>query len=249
MNSLNLAFKPTPLQPLNTMGKLFNIELWIKRDDLSGDMLSGGNKARKLEYILYDAKSKGADTILVAGGPQSNLAKTTAALSIQQGLKPILVLLGREPSSKKGNLFLDGLLGVETRFIEVSHPEELESAMSSIASELKLEGRNPYIVPFGASNGLGALGYVDAYQEMVKQKEELGLQFDWEFVSAGSGGTYAGISVGRQIHNASSKLIGVSPWLAKGEVKERILHCVEELIRLLDNVKDIDSGADIGHCN
>lgn len=235
MDSLNLAFKPTRLQPLKKLGKLLNIDLWIKRDDLTGDMLSGGNKIRKLEYILKDAKSKGADTILVAGGSQSNLAKTTAALAIQQGIKPILILIGEEPSVKKGNLFLDTIMGVETKFFKVSHPKELELAMSDVAVQLKSEGKNPYIVPFGASNGLGALGYVEAYQELEKQKKKIGLEFDWEFVSAGSGGTYAGIFAGHQIMNASSKLVGISPWLSKEEVKERILHCVNDLLPLIDN--------------
>lgn len=228
INKLSLAQKPTPLQPLTRLGGILGIDLWIKRDDLTGDILTGGNKIRKLEYVLAEAVAQGADTVIVSGGLQSNLVKTTAALAVKQGLKPVLVLLGKKPELKKGNLFLDTLLNVACRFVEGSHPSSLNDEVLRIKAELEAGGKGVYVIPLGASNGLGALGYVDAYGEMKEQANAFNLSFDWEFVSAGSGGTLAGIYIGHGICDDQSQLVGVSPWLPAAEVKERINKCVEE---------------------
>jgi len=221
------------LQPLHRLGEELNVSLWIKRDDLTGDILSGGNKVRKLEYLLNDARKKGADTVLAAGGVQSNLAKTVAALSIRLGLRPLLVLMGKEPEYAKGNLFLNRVMGVEIRFVEASHPSVLESEMMRLAEEERGRGNKPYIIPFGGSNGMGALGYLEAYRELTGQKEDLNIDFDWEFVSAGSGATLAGICLGHSARQSSSRLVGISPWLREEEVRERVNKCIKEAGPLL----------------
>lgn len=234
LKKLSLAQTPTPLQRMDRVSDSLGIELWIKRDDLTGDILTGGNKIRKLEYILEDAKSKGADSIIVCGGSQSNLVKTAAALAIKLGIKPVLALLGRKPDLKKGNLFFDTLLNVEVHFVDGNHPSSLDETVANLKKVLEAQGRCVYIVPLGASNGLGAIGYIDAYQEMQGQAESLGISFDWEFVSAGSGGTFAGIYMGHGMSAAKSRLVGVSPWLEAGEVKKRISGCIDEAARLLN---------------
>lgn len=225
---LNLAFKPTPLHRLERLSGELGINLWVKRDDLTGDLLTGGNKIRKLEFILENALAEGADTILVAGGLQSNLVKAAAALALRVGLKPVLVLLGAEPEHKMGNLFLDTLMGTDIVYTEGSHPAVLEEKMQVVAGHLRNEGRKPYIIPFGASNGLGTLGYVRAYEEMNDQLKALDLSFDWQFVSAGSGGTLAGIVLGSKLCHARTNIIGISPWLSKEEVEESVLRCIAE---------------------
>lgn len=231
---LELAQKPTPLNRLNRMSELLNIDLWIKRDDLTGDILTCGNKIRKLEYIFADAVEKKADTVLVAGGIQSNLAKTTAALAVRLGIRPVMVLAGEKPDIPKGNFFLASLLGVETRFVEISHPSELEDAMKNVSDMLEREGAKPYTVGFGASNGLGAMGYVDAYKELSVQIRKEGVEFDHEFLAAGSGGTMAGIMAGSILENSNSLITGISPWLSSSEVKERVWKCIMEMVELLD---------------
>ncbi|RXT04883.1 1-aminocyclopropane-1-carboxylate deaminase/D-cysteine desulfhydrase [Ammoniphilus sp. CFH 90114] len=228
MRRLTLAQKPTPLEPLTRLGELLRIDLWVKRDDLTGDMVTGGNKIRKLEYLLADALDKGADTIITTGGPQSNHAKTTAALTKRLGLHPVLLLSGKPPEETTANLLINKLVGAEVHYFFPRHPREMDDALLRLAEEMKAKGRKPYIIPVGGSNGIGTLGYIDAYQEMDQQRQEKQLSFDFEFVTAGSGGTFAGIYMGHQAVQASSKLIGVSPWLPSQEIKERIIDCIKD---------------------
>ncbi len=234
LRQLNLAQKPTPLYRLKRMSEILGIDLWIKRDDLTGDILTGGNKIRKLEFILAHAADMNADTALVAGGVQSNLVRTAAALAVSLGMRPVMVLGGEKPGSSKGNYFLISLLNAEARYIKISHPSELEDAMENIAEELRNKGSRPYIVNFGASNGLGTMGYVDAFRELALQKSDAEADFDHIFVSAGSGGTLAGIVAGMQIERVASRVTGISPWLTTEEVKERTERCISELEILLD---------------
>ncbi len=243
-NRLELAHTPTPLQRLERAGRHLKIDLWVKRDDLTGDLLTGGNKIRKLEYILSDALEKRADHILVAGGIQSNLAKTTAALSVKLGIKPVMILAGEKPRQKEGNFFLSSFLDIETVFIDASHPSQLERAMHDHAAVLERSGKRPYIVDFGASNGLGALGYLEAYRELEAQKKQKGVEFDREFAAAGSAGTLAGIIAGRSLCGSSSHIAGISPWLPEAEVTERVSKCTGELAGMLN--ENIDTGIEAG---
>lgn len=235
MEKLNLALTPTPLEHLRNFSRKLGVDLWVKRDDLTGDIVTGGNKIRKLEYILADALNKGADTILTTGGIQSNHAKTTAALAMKLGLKPILLLNGIEPKIKKANLFLNEILGVEIRYIDAKNQKEMNKALEMVSMNLKGAGKKPYVIPVGGSNGLGSMGYIDAYHELEVQREEKDLNFDWEFVTAGSAGTFAGIFMGHKIHHSQSKLIGVSPWLTAIEIKEQIIECIHEGFNFIDN--------------
>lgn len=235
MEKLKLALTPTPLEHLRNLSEKIGVDLWVKRDDLTGDIVTGGNKIRKLEYILADAMKKGADTILTTGGLQSNHAKITSALAIKLGFKPILLLNGTEPKIKKANLFINDILGVEIRYINAKNQKEMNKAIERAAMELKEKGKKPYVIPVGGSNGLGCMGYIDAYHELEVQRKEKNLNFDWEFVTAGSAGTFAGIYIGRQIHQSKSKLIGVSPWLSEIEIKEQIINCIYEGFNFIDN--------------
>jgi D-cysteine desulfhydrase family pyridoxal phosphate-dependent enzyme len=220
---LNLSFTPTPLHQLERLSERLGIELWMKRDDLTGCIATGGNKIRKLEYILADALEKGADTVFTTGGPQSNHAKATAALAVKVGLQPVLVLAGNDPGKRQANLFIDQLVGADIRFSGARTAKQMEVALENTFSELVQEGRKPYLIPIGGSNGLGTLGYIDAYREIEGNK------FDWIVVTAGSGGTFAGIYLANKESAYPAKLLGISPWLPQAEISERVRQCIMEL--------------------
>jgi D-cysteine desulfhydrase family pyridoxal phosphate-dependent enzyme len=225
---LALSFTPTPLHPLHRLSEKLGVETWIKRDDLTGCIATGGNKIRKLEYILADALGKRADSVITTGGPQSNHAKATAALAVKVGLQPILVLAGAEPGERRANLFLDQLVGADIHFTGAVTPDQMERALEEKRAELSLLGKTPYVIPIGGSNGYGTLGYADAYLELGEH------DFDWIFVTAGSGGTYAGLALGMRLDMLAErkkihpKLLGISPWLRKSEIEQRIEECMKE---------------------
>jgi D-cysteine desulfhydrase family pyridoxal phosphate-dependent enzyme len=222
-NKLSLSFTPTPLHRTDRLSDHTGVDIWFKRDDLTGDIATGGNKVRKLEYLLADALKQGADTVLTTGGPQSNHAKATAALAVVAGLKPVLLLAGRDPQARRANLFIDSLMGADIRFSGARTAEEMEEALAVTEQQLRDEGSRPYVIPIGGSNGLGSLGYIDAYQEIE------GHTFDWIVVTAGSGGTYAGLYLGNVYAGSKAKLLGISPWLPKKEITDRVKRCIWEI--------------------
>lgn len=224
----------TPLQFLPRFSEVVGRQIWIKRDDLNGDILTAGNKKRKLAYLLADAKQRGADTILTTGGPNSNHARATAAASIQMGFTPVLVLGGREPDARRGNYLLNSLLGVEMKFSGARTQEEMETALADYADQLAKQGRRPYVIGVGGSNGIGSLGYVDAYVEMKRQAEQAGIHFDWLFAAAGSGGTLAGLIYGRDLAQDETEIVGISPWLKEAQIRQQIDRCLGELDQLAE---------------
>ena len=190
-----LALLPTPLVPLRRLSEALGADVWCKRDDLTGVGLTG-NKVRKLEVLLADALAAGADTVITTGGIQSNHARATAVAARQLGLRPVLLLRGEPPPVPDGNLLLDLLVGAEVRWCT---PEEYRTArdarMAEIARELRAAGARPYVIPEGGSNGLGALGYVRAAEEVAGAGE----RFDHVICAVGSGGTLAGLALGPRI--------------------------------------------------
>jgi len=229
----------SPLHMLPRISEILDREIWIKRDDANGDILTAGNKKRKLKYLLSDAIQKGADTVLTTGGPNSNHARATAAMAIQLGLKPILVLGGNQPESKKGNYLLNHYMGVEVVFSGARTQIEMEQALRQQAEKVKTEGSHPYVIGVGGSNGLGSLGYVDAYDELKKQAAEEKVQFDWLFVSAGSGGTIAGLIYGCYLHKDATRIVGISPWLKTAGIKVQIESCLNEAASLKNDTREL----------
>jgi D-cysteine desulfhydrase len=203
----------TPLEPLLNLSRaLDGPELWIKRDDLLG-LAAGGNKTRKLEFLVADALALGADTLITVGAPQSNHCRLTLAAAAKEGLKCRLVLEERNPGSyspnASGNNFLYNLLGAEKiKVVQAGH--DLDAAMQGFADELKAEGRKGYVIPGGGSNPLGALGYVVCAHEIAAQSAELGVTFDQIVVASGSCGTHSGLLVGLQSVNFDAPLTGVN---------------------------------------
>ena len=204
---------PTPLERLDRLsGLLGGPEIWIKRDDLLG-LAAGGNKTRKLEFLVADALQRGADTLITVGAVQSNHCRLTLAAAVKEGLKCRLVLEQRVPGSydpaASGNNFLFDLLGVEAVKV-VNLGEDLEAAMQGVADELAAEGRKGYVIPGGGSNALGALGYVACAQEILAQGFDDDLVFDHLVCASGSAGTHAGLLVGLHAANAGLPVTGIN---------------------------------------
>lgn len=204
---------PTPIQKLERLSRaLGGPEIWIKRDDLTG-LAGGGNKTRKLEFLVADALAQGADTLITVGAVQSNHCRLTLAAAAHEGLKCRLVLEQRVAGSyspaASGNNFLFDLLGAEDRAV-VDAGTDLGAAMQAAADKLKSQGRKGYVIPGGGSNPLGATGYVVCAREILAQSLDMGVAFDAIVVASGSAGTHAGLLVGLAAANANIPLTGVN---------------------------------------
>lgn len=239
---LPLVFAPTPLHPLETLSRETGCSLWIKRDDLTGPGLFGGNKMRKLEYLLARAKEEGATHVITYGASQSNHAMETAAACRRFGLEPVLFLLALvapDAQDKRGNLKLNGLLGAEVHLLA---PEDLKGLSSQEAlqqeahrrmAEIRAGGGRCYEIPLGGSNALGALGYLDAYEEMKAQCRRMGLKpFDYIYASTGSGGTWAGLLAGQACLGGQEEILGVSSGLAGDEYVQQVALLANEALAL-----------------
>lgn len=203
----------TPLQKLSRLSEIMDgPEIYIKRDDLLG-LTAGGNKTRKLEFLMADALAKGADTIITCGAVQSNHCRLTLSAAVTEGLKCQLVLEQRVPNSynahASGNNFLFDLLGVEAVHV-VDGGSDMMAEMQKVADALIQQGRKPYIIPGGGSNEIGALGYVSCAQEVLAQAFDKGIDFDHIIVTSGSTGTHAGLLVGINGENAHIPITGIS---------------------------------------
>lgn len=207
----NLLTGPTPIEPLNRLSDKLGIDLWIKRDDLTG-LGMGGNKIRQLEFYFGAALAQGADTILITGAVQSNYVRSAAAVAAKLGLKAIIQLENRVPNTSaiyasSGNVLLGQILGAEYMFYPEGEDEEgADKALKARAEELILEGRKPYVIPLGLNNKpLGALGYVCAVQEILDQ----GPSFDAIVVASGSGQTHGGLLTGLRAFGSDIPVYGV----------------------------------------
>jgi D-cysteine desulfhydrase family pyridoxal phosphate-dependent enzyme len=201
---------PTPLQRANNLERELgerSPRIWIKRDDLTG-LAFGGNKARKLEYLVADAITRKATILVTEGAAQSNHARMTAAAAAISGLKCLLVLDARRAARIEGNLLLDNLLGAE--ILVVDGREERRSKMKTIASELEKRGERPYMIPTGGSVPLGALGYVRAMVELVSQLMDAGEAPARIYLPTGSQGTLAGLAFGAALLSAGDIVYGVA---------------------------------------
>lgn len=173
---ISFAQLPTPLYKLENLSRKIGKNIYIKRDDMTGVAL-GGNKVRKLEFLLADARSKGTDVVLTAGGPQSNHAMLTAACAGQLGMESILVLKKRGDFTS-GNLILDSIFGAEVRLVDTDSYDDIYAEMDQIMEQLRAQGHIPYAIPVGGSVPLGSLGYINCTNGISNQTQELGIPFD-----------------------------------------------------------------------
>ncbi|HID39241.1 MAG TPA: D-cysteine desulfhydrase family protein [Calditrichaeota bacterium] len=204
---LHISQVPTPIiNPHHFFSQFSLYKFWIKRDDLNGLELSG-NKLRKLEFLLQDAYDQGAEHIITCGGMQSNHCRTTAFLAAQAALKTTLVLRGKETEYPTGNYFLNRLAGAEIYFVNEEEYKNVDMVMAQIA-ETAIE--KCYIIPEGGSNETGVWGYIKCYEEIMQQSKSTGQYFDTIVVATGSGGTHAGLLLGKILTGGTTEVLSVN---------------------------------------
>ncbi len=208
---LKLAQTPTPLQKLSRVSaELGGPTIWLKRDDLTGSLLSG-NKVRKLEFTLAQAQSEGADTLITCGGLQSNHCRATALLGAQLGLDVHLILRGELPALSDGNLLLDQLAGATiSAYKPNEYAKRLNELLRTAAEEYEQQGRKPFVIPTGASDDIGVWGYIRACEELQQDFVLHGLEPTHIIAATGSGGTQAGLTAGVHLFNLNAEVLGMA---------------------------------------
>ncbi len=230
-----LAHLPTKIESLSRLTKnLDGPELFIKRDDQTG-LAFGGNKTRKLEYLMAQALAEGADLVLTAGADQSNHCRQTAAAAAKCGLDCTLVLVEPAPETATANLFLDKLLGADLIWTGKDMRDQvLDKAYKEAASR----GKKPYLIPYGGSNAVGAYAYFNAMKELQEQlADEMP---DWIVFASSSGGTQAGLLAGAQNYHLQTKILGISVDESERVLKDRVFRLASEVSNLYGDKKDIN---------
>ena len=199
---VSLGIFPTPIHKLENVSRALGTQVYVKRDDLTGLGL-GGNKTRKLQFLLADAKQQGAEIVFTTGGAQSNHAMLTAAAAGKLGMRAILVLKERGVTALRGNQFLEHLMGTEVRFVDTDDYADIYAEMDRIGQAL---GRPFYKIPCGGSNALGTLGYVECAREIRDQ----GFFPDYLICAEGSGGTMAGLALGAKLFLPGTRVCGMT---------------------------------------
>ncbi len=218
---VRIAHLPTPIEPMARIGAaLGGVKLWVKRDDLTG-LAGGGNKIRKLEYVLAEAQANGARTLITVGAVQSNHCRQTAALAARFGLECILVLSGEKENPPSGNLLLDQLFGAEIIYCRM---EERDQVLQQAFEEAWSAGKRPFLIPLGASTPVGAVGYLTAFEEFLSQ----GVEVDWIVVATSSAGTQAGLVLGALRTGWKGKVLGISIDHPAAELQQRVAELVNE---------------------
>ncbi|MFQ5775264.1 MAG: D-cysteine desulfhydrase [Kiloniellaceae bacterium] len=228
---VRLCHSPTPLEPMENLTRLLGgPTLYVKRDDCTG-LATGGNKTRKLDFLMGDALARRADTVVTQGAVQSNHVRQTAAAAAKLGLKCEILLERRVPNvaedyDSTGNVFLDRLFGASIGFRPAGL--DMNAACEELAEELRRRGAAPYVIPGGGSNRVGALGYVNAALELVTQANEAGLRIDYVVHATGSAGTQAGLLVGLEGCNSGIKVLGISVRHPKNKQEEVVYNLAAE---------------------
>ena len=244
---IRLGHLPTPLEPADNLSELLGgPRIWIKRDDATG-LAAGGNKTRKLEFLLGDAVAKGADTVITFGAIQSNHARQTAAACAKTGLECHLIL-GRSVSwnhpqyETSGNILLDKILNATIHYID---PDDRGAKHKELLSDLAKDSKNVYTIPTGGSNMTGALGYISCIEELILQCEENRIDPDRIFHATASGGTQAGLIAGSAAHHKPWQIVGINVYHPNSKkfdahilklARETALVCSESILITEDNI-------------
>ena len=222
---LRFAHLNTPLEPMERLSKhLGGPRLWIKRDDCTG-LATGGNKTRKLEFLMGEAMAQGADTLITQGATQSNHARQTAAAAAKFGMECHLLLEDRTRNNSaeytlNGNVLFDRLLGATVS--KRAGGADMNAEMEALASQLRAKGKKPYVIPGGGSNPVGALGYVNAAMELVAQANEMGLKIAHVVHATGSAGTQAGLVTGLVAINSGIPVLGIGVRAPKAKQEQSV---------------------------
>lgn len=232
---IQLANLPTRIEKLDRLSKaLGGPEIYIKRDDQTGTELSG-NKVRKLEYSVKEALDKGCDYLITCGGLQSNHCRATVSAAVKLGMKCCLVLRGEKDSEPVGNLLLDRILGAEIRFITAEeYSNQRAEIMEVLKNEMEKKGFKPYIIPEGASNGIGSFGYYTALEEIIGQEKEMNTRFDCIVLATGSGGTYSGLWLANKLQKNPADIYAIIVGSDAEYFNSRIPEILHESMKYLD---------------
>ena len=242
-----LGIWPTPLHKLENLSRRFGKNIYVKRDDMTGVGL-GGNKVRKLEFLLADAREKEADVVFTTGGAQSNHAALTAACAARLGMKCILLLKRRGVTEHRGNLVLDDIFGAEVRMLDTDSYDDVYAEMHRMGEALEQAGHKCCYIPVGGSTALGALGYASCVREFTVQALAAGVRLGHVVSATGSGGTTAGLLLGTRLFMPGAKVTGVAvdtdpfqdivPRLAEeaAALLERTLPREKDDFRMVDHV-------------
>lgn len=235
LNRVPIAHLPTSVENLPQLTKhLEGPKLMVKRDDQTG-LAFGGNKTRKLEYLVAEAQSIGAKTLITGGAVQSNHCRQTAAAAARFGFNCILVLAGTPPDNPSGNYLLDKILGVDIIWADRHNRDEI---LQNTYKEAEVAGKLPYLVPYGGSNSIGASGYAFAVQELLEQNQKP----DWIIFPSSSGGTQAGLVAGARIFGYSGKILGISIDESEDVLKECVADLASRVMTLLGEEGKFDPG-------
>jgi len=236
ISRLNFAHLPTPIETLPRLSDaLGGPRLLIKRDDLTG-LAFGGNKTRKLEFLVAEARDHGAKTLISGGALQSNHCRQTAAAAARFGLRCILVLTGEKPPKPSANLLLDELFGAE--IVYVAERKDRDRILQETFDRAAKEGKEPYLVPYGGSSPTGALGYAFAVKELVEQN----VQADWIVFATSSAGTHAGLLLGQRVFGYKGKVLGISIDESEEWLKEEVSKLASDTSQKVDERIEFSPG-------
>ena len=254
---VRFAHLPTPFEPLPGLSEHLKRAdgggpaLWIKRDDCTG-LAGGGNKTRKLEFLLGDALTHDADTLVTQGAVQSNHVRQTAAAAARFGLKCEIILEARTGSNavdynRSGNVLLDELLGARIR--TVAGGTDMNAQLALVAAEVTASGGRPYIIPGGGSNAVGALGYAECALELVAQANEAGREIDRIVTATGSAGTHAGLVAGLAVMGADIPVLGIGVRAPKEIQEANVFRLAQETAALLGHPERVSRDMVVADCD
>lgn len=247
-----LGHLPTPLEPMDKLSELLGgPRLWVKRDDCTG-LSSGGNKTRKLEFLMADASAKGADTIITQGATQSNHARQTTAAAAKMGMECHILLEDRTGSNDasyilNGNVLLDRLHGATVS--KRAGGTDMNDEMDRLAESLQQDGKTPYIIPGGGSNAIGALGYVNCARELTEQAAGIGLEVDALVHATGSSGTQAGLVAGLAAIQSEIHLLGIGVRAPQEKQEQMVFDLAQKTADHLGTGLTIDRTEVRANCN
>jgi D-cysteine desulfhydrase/L-cysteate sulfo-lyase len=228
--SCGFSVLPTPLHRLPVLTDLYETRLWCKRDDMTG-FAFGGNKSRKLDYLIRDALDRECDSIVTFGSVQSNWCRMASAAASVKGLDAYLILSGDEPETDGGNLLLDRLAGASVEFIGSENEKDILDLCAVRVDKLKSEGRNPCFMAVGGSDNIGSTGYIRAMGEIIGYENKQGVCFSRIFVASGSAGTQAGLVAGKLISGWKGQITGIAVSRTAADQEELVAALAFSLLR------------------
>lgn len=229
---INIANTPTPIHKMYKLSEELKKNIFIKRDDYTGIEWSG-NKIRKLEFAVKEALDHNCNVLITCGGIQSNHARATVAVARKLGLKVHLVLRGEAPDHLEGNLLLNEMMGAEITWLDSEAFGNHENVMKKLSNKYTEQGEKAYIIPIGASNGIGNFGYYDCFNEIHKQEEDMNIHFDTIVCTVGSGGTFSGLKLGQLLNNTDHSIIGFNISSTSEYFKDVISEMLSESLDLI----------------